>query len=570
MEPRPPTRSGSRRPDQRARGLSRPDRGRRRRQFGSIWALRDRGHGEPDTTETRLLSAAADQIGQALAHDRLAAESQAAEIARQSDALKSALLQSVSHDLRTPLATIRAAAGTLRPGSGLSADDQQESADAIDREVEYLNRLVTNLLDLSRIEAGALRAERDVYELDDLVGQTVERLRERLGDRPLEVDLAAPPVEVDPVFLDEALTNAIENAIKYTPPGTAIRIAAERLPGEPRVRLTVEDAGPGVPDEALPKDLRQVLPGPGVAGGSRSGTGIGLAVVRGLVEAMGGRGSRRAAASSAGSRSTSTCRWRPFRWRPPSRRVDDAAQVGAGRADRPRRRGRRRDAGGADRELTTRGYRVEEAGDGREALLRWETRRPGRRPARPRPARHRRPRHRPPDPPRGHDADRHPVRPVRGAREGRGARARRRRLRHQAVRGRRAQRPPPGRAPARRRPRRRPGRADRRRTARVRCRPARGPRRRRTGRPDAPRVRDPAGPARQRRAASSRRAGCCGPSGARRTPARTATSTSTSASSGASSPPPTPGGRLRDLIVTEPGVGYRVRELDRAATLGQL
>ena len=201
------------------------------RRFGSIWALRDRGAGEPGPAETRLLSAAADQIGQALAQDRLAAESQAAEIARQSDALKSALLQSVSHDLRTPLATIRAAAGTLRPGSGLSVEDQQESADAIDREVEYLNRLVTNLLDLSRIEAGALRAERDVYELDDLVGQTVDRLRARLGGRPLEVALAAPPVEVDPVFLDEAVTNAIENAIKYTSPG---KPDPDRGGGDPR------------------------------------------------------------------------------------------------------------------------------------------------------------------------------------------------------------------------------------------------------------------------------------------------------------------------------------------------
>jgi two-component system, OmpR family, sensor histidine kinase KdpD len=259
------------------------------KQFGSIWALRDRDRGEPDQTETRLLSAAADQIGQALAHDRLAAESQAAEIARLSDALKSALLQSVSHDLRTPLATIRAAAGTLRPGSGLSAADQQESADAIDREVEYLNRLVTNLLDLSRIEAGALRAERDVYELDDLVGQTVDRLRARLGDRDLQVDLTAPPVEVDPVFLDEALTNAIENAIKYTPLGTSIRIGAEDIPGEPLIRLTVEDAGPGVPDQVLPKIFDKFYRVPGVEGGSRSGTGIGLAVARGLVEAMGGR-----------------------------------------------------------------------------------------------------------------------------------------------------------------------------------------------------------------------------------------------------------------------------------------
>ena len=255
--------------------------------------MRERGRGEPDRTETRLLSAAADQIGQALAQDRLAAEAQAAEIARQSDALKSALLQSVSHDLRTPLATIRAAAGTLRPGSGLSVDDQQESADAIDREVEYLNRLVTNLLDLSRIEAGALRAERDVYELDDLVGQTVERLRPRLGDRPLEVVLATPPVLVDPVFLDEALTNALENAIKYTPPGTRIRVGATPVPGEPRVRLTVEDAGPGVPDEALPRVFDKFYRVPGVAGGSRSGTGIGLAVVRGLVEAMGGQVSAR-------------------------------------------------------------------------------------------------------------------------------------------------------------------------------------------------------------------------------------------------------------------------------------
>jgi two-component system sensor histidine kinase KdpD len=257
--------------------------------IGSIWALRDRSQGAPDRTETRLLAAAADQTGQALAHDRLAAEARAAEVAHQSDELKSALLQSVSHDLRTPLATIRAAAGTLRPGTGLSQDDQTESVDAIDREVEYLNRMVTNLLDLSRIEAGSLRAERDIFELDDLVGPTLERLRPRLAGHPLDIDLQAPPVNVDPIFLDEAVINALENAIKYTPPDTRIRVQAMALGDEPFVRLTVEDAGQGVPAEHLPRLFDTFYRVPGGPRSSRSGTGIGLAVVRGLIEATGGR-----------------------------------------------------------------------------------------------------------------------------------------------------------------------------------------------------------------------------------------------------------------------------------------
>jgi two-component system sensor histidine kinase KdpD len=261
--------------------------------LGSVWALRGRAAGRPDRTETRLLAAAADQVGGALAHDQLAAEAQAAEIARQSDELKSALLQSVSHDLRTPLATIRAAAGTLRPGTGLSVEDQAESADAIDREVEYLNRLVTNLLDLSRIEAGTLKADRDVFELDDLIGRTIERLRTRLAGRPLTVEVDVPPVEVDPIFLDESLTNALENAIKHTPPATPIRVRAAVLPDEPIVRLSIEDAGPGVPDEHLTRLFDKFYRAPGAARSSRSGAGVGLAVVRGLTEAMGGRATAR-------------------------------------------------------------------------------------------------------------------------------------------------------------------------------------------------------------------------------------------------------------------------------------
>ena len=148
--------------------------------------------------------------------------------------------------------------------------------------------MVTNLLDLSRIEAGALRAERDVFELDDLVSRSLERLRPRLGDRPLEVDLDAPPVEVDPIFLDSSVTNIVENAIKYTPADAPMRISARAL-DDGFVRLTIEDGGPGVPPEALARLFDKFYRVPGQQRTSRSGTGIGLAVVRGLVEAMGGR-----------------------------------------------------------------------------------------------------------------------------------------------------------------------------------------------------------------------------------------------------------------------------------------
>jgi two-component system, OmpR family, sensor histidine kinase KdpD len=255
--------------------------------LGSVWALRGRDLGPPTADETRLLSAAADQLGQAIAHDRLAAEAQAAEVARESDALKSALLQSVSHDLRTPLATIRAAAGTLRSTRGHSAADR-ESVEAIEREVEYLNRLVTNLLDLSRIEAGVLRATTEPFELDDAVGAALERLAPRLADWPVENHAGRDVVRADPVFLDAVLTNVLENIARHTPVGTPVRVTTSTHNASPGfARLTIEDGGPGVPEAALDRLFDKFYRVPGQRS-SRHGTGIGLAVVQGLVEAMGG------------------------------------------------------------------------------------------------------------------------------------------------------------------------------------------------------------------------------------------------------------------------------------------
>jgi len=256
--------------------------------LGSIWAERARDLGEPDPTQTRLLAAAADQIGQALARDRIEEESRAAEVARQGDAIKTSLLQSVSHDFRTPLAVIRAAAGTLDADPPLPSADRHANARAIEREVEYLDRLVANLLDLSRVEAGSLRADREIYALDDALTRPLERARARLGGRALDVAVEPVAVNVDAVFLDAAVGNVLDNAIKYTPDLARIRVAT----GEPSggaVCLTIEDDGPGVPDAALAHLFEKFYRAPGARGGSRGGLGIGLAVVRGLVEAMGGR-----------------------------------------------------------------------------------------------------------------------------------------------------------------------------------------------------------------------------------------------------------------------------------------
>ena len=127
--------------------------------LGSLWALRAEGERDPDRAETRILAAAADQLGQAVRRDRLVAEALEAEVARRSEALKTALLDSVSHDLRTPLATIRAAAGqhARRTSVAWTPEERTDALRSIDAEAERMNRLVRNLLDLSRIEGGALQ-----------------------------------------------------------------------------------------------------------------------------------------------------------------------------------------------------------------------------------------------------------------------------------------------------------------------------------------------------------------------------------------------------------------------------
>lgn len=257
--------------------------------LGSIWATRARAEGLPDREETRLLSLAADQVGLAFKREQLAEAANAAEVARQGEALKDALLDSVSHDLRTPLATIRAAAGGLMDPEVVWTDDERRAAArTIDLEADRLNGLVRNLLDMSRIEGGALRPTLEVLDVEDLVQPVVARLSNVLDDHEIELSFepGLPPVRADAVHFDEVLTNLLENAAKYAPLAP-IRVAATSCP-DGRIRVRVEDGGRGVPPEDIERLFDKFYRVPRTGEGSRRGLGIGLAVVRGLTEAMGG------------------------------------------------------------------------------------------------------------------------------------------------------------------------------------------------------------------------------------------------------------------------------------------
>jgi two-component system sensor histidine kinase KdpD len=259
--------------------------------LGSLWIQRSGTAAAPEVEETRLLAVTADQVGQALRRERLAAQTAELEITRRSDELKSALLDSVSHDLRTPLATIRAAAGSLADAEiELSAEERRVAARAIDDEAERLNQLVGNLLDMSRIQAGALVAEISVVPLSELIESTIDRLRSRLVGHELAIEI--PPelasVNIDPTFLDQVVSNLLENAVKYAPAAAPIRVRAAQSSDGSTVDLVVEDGGPGVPDEALPHLFERFYRVPQPREGARHGFGLGLAVARGLVAAMGG------------------------------------------------------------------------------------------------------------------------------------------------------------------------------------------------------------------------------------------------------------------------------------------
>ena len=238
--------------------------------------------------DQQLLATFANQAALALERVRLADEATRAAVLERSDQLKSALLSAVSHDLRTPLASIKASATSLLQEDIVwSRVDQRDLLQAIDEETDRLTRLIGNLLDLSRIEAGVLRPQRDWNDIAELVADTIARVRPALGERAVELDLAPdlPLARFDYIEIAQVLINLLENAAKYSPSGAPIAVGARRT-GEV-VELTVADRGVGVPvgeEERVFEKFYRVANRPGIAG-----AGIGLSVSQGLVEAHGGR-----------------------------------------------------------------------------------------------------------------------------------------------------------------------------------------------------------------------------------------------------------------------------------------
>jgi len=236
----------------------------------------------------RLLDALMDQAALAIERVRLVEDLDRAKRTVETDRLRSALLTSISHDLKTPLAGILGAASALRGLSG-ALDEHAKSdlvATIID-EAERLNRFIANLLDMTRLESGAIVPNSALHDLGESVGSALERTSKILARHRVEVDLAKnlPMVEIDPVLFEQVLFNLLDNAAKYAPLGTTVRIQSWR--DRDSIGLQVLDEGEGI----LPGDLEQIFDKfyrARKVDQVRAGTGLGLAISRGFIEAMHG------------------------------------------------------------------------------------------------------------------------------------------------------------------------------------------------------------------------------------------------------------------------------------------
>ncbi|MDQ3828312.1 MAG: sensor histidine kinase KdpD [Candidatus Tectomicrobia bacterium] len=239
--------------------------------------------------QRRLLEALAGQAAVAIERTRLVREMEQARLLTETERLRDALLSTISHDLRTPLVSIIGAVSSLLTyGTTYDEATRRELLSTIQEEAERLNRFVGNLLDMMRLESGALELRREWVDIGDVIGTALSRLVHTLNHYQLVVDVTPdlPMLWIDFVLVEHVLVNLLENAAKYSPPQTVIRVSARRE--QRSIVVGVEDEGIGVPAADLERIFDKFYR---VQRGDRqgAGTGLGLSICRGIMEAHGGR-----------------------------------------------------------------------------------------------------------------------------------------------------------------------------------------------------------------------------------------------------------------------------------------
>jgi two-component system sensor histidine kinase KdpD len=259
-----------------------------RERIGTLRVLPKRGAAELGRGDESVLAIAAAQLGLTIESARLRKEATEAEVLRRADDLKTELLHAVSHELRTPLASILASAGSLRQHDvEWTEREREEFAGAIQEEAVRLDRVVGNLLDLSRIENGTLVPHKAWHDVGALVEDVAGRMRPVTSGHPVRVDVPEdlPPVELDYVEIQQVLSNLVENAAKFSPPGSEIGISVARDNGD--VRFVVRDHGPGIASGDSERIFEPFVRLARAGQGPR-GVGLGLAIAKRLVEAHAG------------------------------------------------------------------------------------------------------------------------------------------------------------------------------------------------------------------------------------------------------------------------------------------
>ncbi len=251
-----------------------------------VMGIRTRQKERPSFDQEVLLETFTNQIALVIERELLDEAAQQSAMLQESERLYTTLLNSISHELRTPIATIAGAASSLLdPNTGANGSARVELTRDIQDAADRLNRLVENLLDMSRLDSGRLRLKLDWCDVNDVIGVAVKRLEKSLADHPLTIhnapDLSL--VQMDFVLMEQVLVNLLDNICNYTPSGTPARI--ESWMDDHHLQIAVSDSGPGIPAESLERIFTKFYRIPGTATG---GTGLGLSICRGLVEAHGG------------------------------------------------------------------------------------------------------------------------------------------------------------------------------------------------------------------------------------------------------------------------------------------